>query len=176
MNVFSFTFSKQKTDIDVTDSNKVKIGTIKRIELESCEKNHTFSFQPLNGDCVQIGIKKRSMKEMFAPKYIIVTSNNEYELQDNAWKNILFFSVSGTIDEQTIDIEENWRGELETKVEGKRIAIVSFGEISSKIKIRVAKQMNVSALLFAVVILFPFMFKIYEKETGFFENIIEELL
>jgi len=44
MNAFFFTFSKQKTDIDVTDSNKVKIGTIKRIELEGCEIIIPFPF------------------------------------------------------------------------------------------------------------------------------------
>lgn len=176
MNTYYFTFSNQKTNIDVKNNDNDKIGTIKRIELEGCEKNHSFSFQHLNGDYVNIGIKKRSMKEMLAPKYSIVTNNNYYELKDNAWKNILYFSVSGLVDEETITIEENWKGDIETKLNDKRVGVVSFGIMSSQINIRVDKQIDTSSLLFAIIIVFPFMFKIYEDEAGFFETIIEELL
>lgn len=176
MNKFYFTFSNQKNEIDVKNNDNVKIGTIKRIELAGCEKNHSFSFRNLNEECVKIGIKKRSVKEMFAPKYSIVTDNNHYELQDNAWKNILYFSVSGSVDGEAITIEENWKGAVETVLNDKRIGIVSFGMMSSQINIRVAKEIDTSSLLFAIIMIFPFMFKIYMDEVEFFETIIEELL
>src|SRR5690625_1712931 len=98
MNVYQFSYSVSKTEIEVKDNTNTIIGYISRIEIKECEKNYAFSFQNINNSCVKIGIKKRNAREFFAPKYIILTEQGSDMLQDRAWRNLLYFSVSGSID------------------------------------------------------------------------------
>src|SRR5699024_4325160 len=83
-------------------------------------------------------------------------------LKDKTGNSLLYFCVVGNIDGQDIRIEENWRSEIEVKTDQVRIATIKANEFTFKTTIRTEGNICESSLLFAVIVLMYFMYKIYK--------------
>ena len=164
-------YMKKKNAIQVENREKESVGTIEEADISRCEKGSVVSFTAHKGSEVKIGIKKRNIKNFLVATYIIETEEKTYFLKDKQGNSLLYFCVIGNIDEQDIRIEENWSNEIEVKINQIHIATIKPNEFTLKTTILTEDHICESSLLFAVIILMYFMYKIYKNESESIENI-----
>jgi len=162
----------KKNVIQVENMAKESVGNIEKSDISECEKGNVVSFTAHNGPQIKVGIKKRNIKNLLVATYIIETEEETYFLKDKPGNSLLYFCVVGNIDGQDIRIEENWNSEIEVKTDKVRIATIKANEFTFKTTIRTEDNICESSLLFAVVVLMYFMYKIYKNESEFIENIL----
>ena len=165
-------YMQKKHAIQVENMANESVGNIEKADISGCEKGNVVSFTAHNGPQIKIGIKKRNIKNLLVATYIIETEEETYFLKDKPGNSILYFCVVGNIDGQDIRIEENWSSEIEVKTDQVRIATIKANEFTFKTTIRTEDNICESSLLFAVVVLMYFMYKIYKNESEFIENIL----
>jgi hypothetical protein len=163
---------KRGKSIAVINEAGEQTGYIQRAEIPECEKGHVFSFTTQGGEMVSMGIKKRGLKNLLFPQYIIQTGSKTYTLKDKPGANLLYFCVEGKIENAEIRIEENWGGDIEVKAAGEKLAVVKPGQFISKTLIRIDDELGKTSVLFFISILIHFMYKIYKDEADFIEDIL----
>ena len=162
----------KKNVIQVENMAKESVGNIEKADISGCEKGNVVSFTAHNGPQIKIGIKKRNIKNLLVATYIIETEEETYFLKDKPGNSLFYFCVVGNIDGQDIRIEENWRSEIEVKIDKIHVSTIKANEFTFKTTIFIEDIINESSLLFAVIILMYFMYKIYKNESEFIENIL----
>lgn len=167
-------YMKRKNVIQVENKEKESVGFIKKADISGSEKSSVVSFtaHAHNESEIKIGIKKRRIKNLLVGTYIIETEEKTYFLKDKPGNSLLYFCVVGNIDGQDIRIEENWSSEIEVKIDQIHIATIKANEFTFKTTILTEDNICESSLLFAVVVLMHFMYKIYKNESEFIENIL----
>jgi|SRR5690625_119129 len=165
-------YMKKKNIIQVENMEKESVGTIEKADISGCEKKSAVSFTAYKGPVIKIGIKKRNIKNLLVASYIIETEEKTYFLKDKPGNSLLYFCVVGNIDDQDIRIEENWSSEIEVKIDQVHIATIKANEFTFKTTILTEDKIYESSLLFAIIILMYFMYKIYKNESEFIENIL----
>jgi|SRR5690625_728113 len=165
-------YMKKKNVIQVENGEKESVGIIEKADISGCEKSSVVSFTAHNESEIKIGIKKRKIKNLLVATYIIETEEGTYLLKDKPGNSLLYFCVVGNIEGQDIRIEENWSNELEVKIDKIHIATIKANEFTFKTTILIDDNIYESSLLFAVIILMYFMYKIYKSESEFIENIL----
>jgi len=164
-------FMRKKSIITVEDEQQSPVGSIKLTKLSGCEQRHSFSFTIGENEVVKMGIKKRGITNLLVATYILYINGKKYILKDKVGNNLLYFCVDGQIEEENIRVEENWRGDMEVKVDGRQVAIVKGDKWSGETKVHINADDD-SPLLLAITILMYFMYKIYNDEADFIENLI----
>ena len=165
-------YMNKKKVIQVENKEKERIGTIEKATISGCEKGSAVSFTSHKGFGIRMGIKKRNIKNLLAAAYVIETEEKTYYLKDKPGNSLLYFCVVGNIDGQNIRIEENWGGEIEVKIDQIPIATIKSNELTLKTIVHTEDDINETSLLFAVIILMYFMYKIYKNESEFIENLL----
>ena len=162
----------KKNVIQVENIAKESVGNIEKADISGCEKGNVVSFTAHNGSQIKIGIKKRNIKNLLVATYIIETEEETYFLKDKPGNSLLYFCVVGNIDGQDIRIEENWNSEIEVKIDNIHVSTIKANDFTFKTTIFIEDNINESSLLFAVVVLMYFMYKIYKNESEFIENLL----
>ncbi|MFC0015477.1 MULTISPECIES: hypothetical protein [Allobacillus] len=165
-------YMKKQNAIQVENSEKESVGSIKKADISGCEKRSVVSFTAHKGSKIKIGIKKRNIMNLLVATYIIKTEEKTYFLKDKPGNSLLYFCVVGNIDGQEIRIEENWNSDIEVKIDHIQIATIKTDEFTYKTTILTEDSIFESSLLFAVTILMYFMYKIYKNESEFIEGIL----
>lgn len=165
-------FSKDKRLLLRNDKDQ-EVGFISREDISGYEKKHVFSYTSIDEQSkVIVGIKKSGLTRLIAPKYGVITKDHEYELQDKIGNNILYFCVKGVLDNKKIVIEENWDRNIEIKVEKQIVAYIRKKKSDLFAFYQLEDHIEENSLLFSVTILMYFMFKIYNQETEFIQDIL----
>lgn len=165
-------YMQKKHAIQVENMAKESVGIIEKAVILGCEKRSVLSFTAQKGSEIKVGIKKRNIKNLLVATYIIETEEKTYFLKDKPGNSLLYFCVVGNVDGQDIRIEENWSSEIEVKIDKIHVATIKPNEFTFKTTILTEDNMDESSLLFAVIILMYFMYKIYKNESEFFENLL----
>lgn len=165
-------FMGKEKAIAVENEGNKQVGFIKKIAMPECEKGHAFSFTTNNTSIVRVGIKKRGIKDLFVPSYLIQTNDKNYRLKDKAGNNLFYFCVEGKMDEQSIRVEENWSGDVEINVNGSNYALIRSNDFTLKTTIEFVDDIRESSALFGVTLLMYFMYKIYKNESEFMEEML----
>ncbi|MDY0404169.1 hypothetical protein P5G51_000985 [Virgibacillus sp. 179-BFC.A HS] len=165
-------YIKKGKVLPVANEEREHIGFIEKVDISGCEKGHGFTFTDNDGTTVAIGIQKRGIKNLLAATYLIKTTNETYTLKDKVGNSLLYFCVEGNIDGKNIRVEENWSKEVEVKVDHTHIATIRPADFSFHTIILVEDNLCESSILFAVVVLMYFMYKIYKNESEFIEDIL----
>lgn len=165
-------FMRKKKAILVENMNKESVGMIEKADLSGCEKRSAMSFTTHNGSEVKIGIKKRTIKNFLVATYIIESDEGIYVFKDKSGNSLLYFCVVGKMNDKDIRIEENWSSEIEVKIDQVHVATIKTNEFTFKTTILMEDSVRESSVLFAIIILMYFMYKIYKNETDFIENIL----
>ena len=107
-------------------------------------------------------------------------------LKDRIGENILYFAVEGTVDSHRVVILEDWDGTVVVEVRPPRARKIRIGRFSSggllsRTRVQVDEdavqelcpgQAPADTVLFGLLILMPYIHRVYTEETG----LIEELL
>lgn len=175
MKAYQFTdvlYMREKKVIKVENKDKETIAVIKKAFIPDCEKNTTVSFTKVGGTEVRVGIKKRTLKNFISSSYIIESDTQTYRLKDKPWNSLLYFCAEGDISGDKLLIEENWSGELEVKVNGLHSARIKTNELTLRTSLFIEDSVPESSLLFSIIVLMYFMYKIYKQESEFIEEIL----
>lgn len=158
--------------IQVENSDKESVGMIEKADLPGCEKRSAMSFTTYTGSKIQMGIKKRTVKNFLVATYLIESEEGSYVLKDKPGNSLLYFCVVGKMNDQDIRIEENWNNEIEVKIDKNHVATIKTNEFTFKTTIFMEDTVSELSVLFAVIILMYFMYKVYKNETDVIENIL----
>lgn len=110
-------FSKEKS-LPLKNEKDEEVGFISREDIPGYEKRHVFSYTSIDEQSkVIVGIKKSGPSRLIMAKYGVITKDQEYELKDKLGNNLLYFCVTGVLDNKKILMEENWDRDIEIKVE-----------------------------------------------------------
>lgn len=165
-------YMKKGRALTVENEEKERIGIIEQADISGCEKGHVFSFTVDGGSSVMLGIKKRSIKNFLVATYVIKTEEKTYTLKDKVGNSLLYFCIEGNIERQIIRIEENWSKDLEIKIDQTHIATIKANDFTFKTTIFIEDSISESSAFFAITVLMYFMYKIYNNESEFIENIL----
>ncbi|PAD93757.1 hypothetical protein [Shouchella clausii] len=160
-----------KKSVTVLDEQERIIGEIKKTTVPGNEKGTTFVFEQ-EGVRATLGIKKGRL--LFAT-YRFQLNGEEFQLKDNTLNSVLYFCVSGNIHGKKWRIEENWDQELDVSVDSKKVALIKPNSFLGA-DLLIDAEASRHLLPFSLTCLMYFMLKIYQEETEFIEDIIEELL
>lgn len=166
-------FSKDKR-LSLKNEKNQEVGFIRREDISGYEKKHVFSYTSFDEQSkVIVGIKKSGFTRLIMAKYGVITKEHEYELKDRLGNNILYFCVTGVLDNKEILIEENWERDIEIKVEKEIVAYIRKKKSDLLAFFQFEDQTEENSLLFSVTILMYFMIKIYNQETEFIQGVVQ---
>lgn len=169
-------FPKNKA-LSLVNEHGEQVGNLTRVEQPIFEKSHAFCFKPTaTREGIIIGIRKSGLKRLLQTEYEVITDSATHRLAEKMGNNIFYFCVTGEVDGQTLLVEENWSGNLELKVNGRKMAYVKQTADDFTTLFQIDEEINPDSSLFAVIILFSFMFRIYKKESDFIESMIADAL
>lgn len=153
------------------------VGSLTRVEQPPFEKSHAFRFTPvaIKQDII-VGIRKSGLKRLLQTEYEVVTVDATDRLAEKIGNNVFYFCVTGEVEGQTLLIEENWGGNLEVKVNRRKLAYIQQKPNDFTTLFQIDEEIDSTSSLFGVIVLFSFMFRIYKKESDFIESIITDTL
>ena len=198
---FGDTIRRTMPTIAVVDENGQLVGRVVRGEIEGCERARTFRWETPAGERTQIGVRKMTARSvvgrLLRPSYAVTHSGPDREggpesdesagvLKDRIGENILYFAVEGTVDSHRVVILEDWDGTVVVEVRPPRARKIRIGRFSSggllsRTRVQVDEdavqelcpgQAPADTVLFGLLILMPYIHRVYTEETG----LIEELL
>ncbi|MCT2088150.1 hypothetical protein M3D92_02400 [Micrococcus terreus] len=198
---FGDTIRRTMPTIAVVDENGQLVGRVVRGEIEGCERARTFRWETPAGERTQIGVRKMTARSvvgrLLRPSYAVTHSGPDSEggpesdesagvLKDRIGENILYFAVEGTVDSHRVVILEDWDGTVVVEVRPPRARKIRIGRFSSggllsRTRVQVDEdavqelcpgQAPADTVLFGLLILMPYIHRVYTEETG----LIEELL
>jgi len=150
--------------VQIVDDKGGSAGFIEKDVLRKCEEKHTYSFTSKEGSKVIVGLKQRKFRDLNIANYIIAASETTMSLKEKAGKNLLQFRVKGHIGERHIYIKEDEEGDMDVFIDRRKSAVIT--EYSpEKVIITMDDEMEEDGVIFAVVILMFFMFKLYKRES-----------
>ncbi|BAC14910.1 hypothetical protein [Oceanobacillus iheyensis HTE831] len=152
--------------IHLVDENEKIIGEVTGIRKEGYERKNVFNFKPVEGSSTIVGIKKRSWKNVIQPSYGVIHAEHTYTLKDKLGDNLLYFCVTGVIENDDIFIEENWKEDIIVKVNKQKVAVIRPAKFSGKSVFKIDEQISPDHRLFGLIILMVFMYQIYNKEAA----------
>ena len=198
---FGDTIRRTMPTIAVVDENGQLVGRVVRGEIEGCERARTFRWETPAGERTQIGVRKMTARSvvgrLLRPSYAVTHSGPDSEggpesdesagvLKDRIGENILYFAVEGTVHGHRVVILEDWDGTVVVEVRPPRARKIRIGRFSSggllsRTRVQVDEdavqelcpgQAPADTVLFGLLILMPYIHRVYTEETG----LIEELL
>lgn len=198
---FGDTIRRTMPTIAVVDENGQLVGRVVRGEIEGCDRARTFRWETPAGERTQIGVRKMTARSvvgrLLRPSYAVTHSGPDSEggpesdesagvLKDRIGENILYFAVEGTVDSHRVVILEDWDGTVVVEVRPPRARKIRIGRFSSggllsRTRVQVDEdavqelcpgQAPADTVLFGLLILMPYIHRVYTEETG----LIEELL
>ena len=198
---FGDTIRRTMRTIAVVDEDGQLVGRVVRGEIEGCERARTFRWETPAGERTQIGVRKMTARSvvgrLLRPSYAVTHSGPDSEggpesdesagvLKDRIGEIILYFAVEGTVDSHRVVILEDWDGTIVVEVRPPgarkiRIGRFSSGGLLSRTRVQVDEdavqelcpgQAPADTVLFGLLILMPYIHRVYTEETG----LIEELL
>lgn len=198
---FGDTIRRTMRTIAVVDEDGQLAGRVMRGEIEGCERARTFRWETLAGERTQIGVRTMTVRSvvgrLLRPSYAVTHAGPESDggpesdesagvLKDRIGENILYFAVEGTVHGHRVVILEDWDGTVvvEVRLKGakkRRIGRFSSGGLLTRTQVQVDEdavqelcpgQAPADTVLFGLLILMPYIHRVYTEETG----LIEELL
>lgn len=169
-------FPKNKI-LSLVNAEGEQVGGLTRVEQSSFEKSHAFCFtSDTTKEDIIVGIRKSGLKRLLQTEYEVVTADATHRLAEKVGNNVFYFCVTGELDGQTLLIEENWSGNLEVRVNRRKVAYVKQKPNDFATLFQIDEEIDPASPLFGVIVLFSFMFRIYKKESDFIESIITDAL
>ncbi|AKG74511.1 hypothetical protein [Salinicoccus halodurans] len=154
----------------INDMERV-VGHIEKDVLRKCEERYTYAFTPLDGSKVIVGLKRRKFKDLNIANYIIAAGETTMFLKERAGKNLLHFRVKGHVGENHMYIKEDEEGNMNVFIDRGKAAVVNEHS-AEKISIIIEDKIEENSVVFAVVILMFFMFKLYKRESWYIEELL----
>ncbi|TDQ40803.1 hypothetical protein [Aureibacillus halotolerans] len=168
-------FSKKSRVMLVDEANK-EIGCIQKESVEGYEKKHVFSFTWLeHEECVTLGIKKKGVSRLVKADYGVVFNDRTYQLSDRIGRNLLYFSVRGSLQAGEIRFEENWDEDVEIYIKGEKTGFIKSKKNDSKVTYDFEPSITELSVEFAVSVLMYYMVKIYRHEANVVGDLLEDL-
>jgi len=159
-----------KRKIYILDEKDNEIAEIFKVSHPGKEKGSSFVLCR-NGEKIYLGIEKGRF--LFAT-YHVDLNGETWVLKDNMIRSTVYFCVDGEIHDKKIRFEENWKKEVDVKLDGEKIATIKPHSYSLEATISMKTEVSQDSLLFAVTCLMYFMFKIYQDEVEVIESILDE--
>jgi len=157
--------------VQVVDDKGGSAGFIEKDSLMKCEEKHTYSFTSKEGSKVIVGLKRRKFRDLNIANYIIAAGDTTIILKEKAGKNLLRFRVKGHIGENHMYIKEDEEGNMDVFINRHKAAVIT--EYSpEKIITAIDDEIEENDVVFAVVILMFFMFKLYKRESWHIEELL----
>ncbi|MFB2573348.1 hypothetical protein [Micrococcus sp. IITD107] len=198
---FGDTIRRTMRTIAVVDEDGQLAGRVMRGEIEGCERARTFRWETPAGERTQIGVRTMTVRSvvgrLLRPSYAVTHAGPESDggpesdepagvLKDRIGENILYFAVEGTVHGHRVVSLEDWDGTVVVEVRPKgakkrRIGRFSSGGLLTRTQVQVDEdavqelcqgQAPTSTVLFGLLILMPYIHRVYKEEAG----LIEELL
>lgn len=167
-------FAKNKR-VPLVNEKEEEVGYITKDNVPGYEKNHVFTYTSLDEQVkVTVGIKKAGISRLLMARYGIITGNDTFELKDKLGNNILYFCVTGEIDDQKVLFEENWDGNIELKLNKEKVGLIKQKQYELIANFQFTEQIKENSLMFAVTVLMFFMWKIYKDESEIIEALLLE--
>ncbi len=154
----------------VTDKGQAA-GYIEKDVLRKCEEKHTYSFTPADGSKVIVGLKRRKFRDLNIANYIIAAGETTMFLKEKAGKNLLRFRVKGNIGSNHMYIKEDEEGNMDIFIDRSRAAVITEHS-PEKVIITVEDEIEENSVIFAVLVLMFFMFKLYKREFWHIEELL----
>lgn len=159
-----------KRKIYILDEKDNKIADIFKVSYPGKEKGSSFVLRK-NREEIYLGTEKGRL--LFAT-YHVDFNGKTWILKDNMIRSTVYFCVDGELHDKKIRFEENWKKEVDVKLDGEKVAIIKPHLYSLEATISMKTEESRDPLLFAVTCLMYFMFKIYQDEVEVIESILDE--
>lgn len=157
--------------VQIVDDKGGSAGSIEKDVLRKCEEKHTYSFTSKEGSKVIVWLKRRKFRDLNIANYIIAAGETAMFLKEKAGKNLLRFRVKGHIGERHMYIKEDEEGDMDVFIDRRKAAVIT--EYSpEKITVAMDDEIEENGVIFAVVILMFFMFKLYKRESWHIEELL----
>lgn len=168
---FQATMDENYRSVQIINDTDEAVGYIEKDVLRKCEEKHTYSFMPKEGHKVTVGLKRRKFRDLNIANYVIVAEKKTMFMKEKAGKNLLRFRVKGDIGSSYMYIKEDEEGNMDVFIDGSQAAAVNEHS-QEKVLIAVSDEMEENSIVFAVVILMFFMFKLYKRESWHIEELL----
>ncbi|WP_412860807.1 hypothetical protein [Cytobacillus horneckiae] len=173
----TYTFKEsllKRKKIIVVNEQKEEFGEIRGTNLKGFEKGNGFIYHPFTGAPTFLGIKKNGIKRLVQTNYEAKHDEEHYHFSDKLGANFLYFCVLGEIQQRSVCFEENWDKQIECKIGDKHFAKIKPNEWTLQTTIEFLESVDHNTPLFSITILMSFMYKIYNKEAAFLEDLLFE--
>lgn len=157
--------------VKVINDNDEAIGCIEKDVLKKCEEKYTYSFTKMDGHKVTLGLKRRKFRDLNIANYIIASEGRTIFLKEKAGKNLLRFRVKGKVDSRQVYIKEDEEGNMIVLIDG-RLTSTVVEHSPEKVAITVEDDVKEDDIIFGIMILMFFMFKLYKREPWHIEELL----
>lgn len=169
---FKISIEDDFTSILLINEQGQKIGDIEKDVMRKCDDQFTYTYRPVGGSQVTMGMKKRKLADLNIAKYILVSNDGTTVFKERAGSNLLRFRVDGKIDNDFISIEENKEGGMESILNNVSVITVIDGYGNDKTVIETVDDIDEHSTMFAVSALMFFMYKLYKRESWYIEEML----
>lgn len=193
------TVRRRMKTVAVEDGGGQLVGRVVRGEIPGCEGTGTFRWESPAGDATQVGVRKMTVRSVLGrllrPTYTVTHTTGAAQaeagvevgrLKDRIGENILYFAVEGTVDGHRVVAMADWDGTVTVDVrpEGAkkvRIGRFSAGGLVTRTQVLVDEDALAelcdgadprSTALFGLLILLPFLHRIYTEESSLIEDLL----
>lgn len=168
---FQATIEEDRKSVQIINDADDTAGYIEKDVLRKCEEKHTYSFTPKDGRKVTVGLKRRKLRDLNIANYIIAADETTMFMKEKAGKNLLRFRVKGNIGSTYMYIKEDDGGNMDVFIDGSQAAAVNEHS-PEKVSITVNDEIEEDSIVFAVLVLMFFMFKLYKRESWHIEELL----
>lgn len=167
-------FSNTKV-VPITKGSDEIVGHLTRPKQTPFERHASFRFERFDQTVTRtIGIMENGWKRLWITEYGIQTAKQQVYLKEKAGHHLLYFCVEGQFGHDTIQISENWSGQLDVTFNQTKIAYVELSDDKKHIVFYFHQPINENHPFFAFILCAPYFYRIYKKEHDFIEEWADE--
>ncbi|MBF4501053.1 hypothetical protein IRY55_06715 [Savagea sp. SN6] len=168
-------FSNTKV-VPITKGSDEIVGHLTRPKQTPFERHASFRFERFDQTVARtIGILENGWKRLWITEYGIQTAKQQVYLKEKAGHHLLYFCIEGRLGSDTIQISENWSGQLDVTFNQTKIAYIELSHNKQHIIFHFHQLINENHPFFAFILCAPYFYRIYKKEHDFMEEWVEEI-
>ena len=168
-------FSNTKV-VPITKGSDEIVGHLTRPKQTPFERHASFRFERFDQTVARtIGILENGWKRLWITEYGIQTAKQQVYLKEKAGHHLLYFCIEGRLGSDTIQISENWSGQLDVTFNQTKIAYIELSHNKQHIIFHFHQPINENHPFFAFILCAPYFYRIYKKEHDFMEEWVEEI-
>ncbi|WP_197679958.1 hypothetical protein [Microlunatus soli] len=161
--------------VEVKTQDGRRIGHVVRGDVADCERTGTFRFEPTSGPSTSMGIvgatARTILHRLLRPSYILLHERQRWTLHDLPGENLLYFAVAGTVQARRLVARLDWDDSVQITADGAEVGRVDPGDLLLDTRLRADDDLDPP--LFGLIMLIPFIYRVYEQEAELIESLLD---